>query len=714
MTVCPSDRLLMELRKTLFPETVQGTKDSVRLRAKQVMTKVKKAHARAYILSHATRLLYTGIQEKEQVGRELSLIQEQLGLVPSPVYDSSAYCQFDALQRHGADCLKTAIDASMERLASVNSENCLQPGIGAPHVKKISIASLLNRRRRQEDRWFLVADLLKYAPTGEKLTDGEYPMILGCGVFDGHGGPEAAEHCSNLAPLLLSRRLQRRFLPVNKACKSQETIPDILASVIDDLNFSVSECHREKLWNSGTTATVCLLHEDFIYTAWVGDSQAVLFSCTPDNTVPTATSISTKQATSHQTKEGLEGILRSVACRSNSMPSSDPPQKPSEPLFPARTAEVEPRILSTVTSTLTPSSKRQSTHFSEPSLQCLALDSCPSGVVGAAATNGATTASVEAVGGALNLSFSAGASHISPAGDLRSRTQSISEKPRTSRNVSFTILTDFLHRPEQALEFVSILRAGGCVTFKPNAQDVSPLSLSPPMPPLKSDAAVAPFFSNNTLQLPDLSLPGTYRVGGMSGVARAIGADTNTIRGMCNLPSVSVYRRPPRTSGPLGCCLIIASDGLWDTYGCSAFDCACLLDPSSNPAPTPGSHSEFSDAAVAWMTGRDFAKSLANRAARNGSMDNITVLVIWLEDPAAGLETVPEHSYCPTLYPISSRTVSLPSVNSDGLVSNRVRGFARQLPTLSSQGYSRSLSLGDLTSDTRLPARISSPIRRLP
>ncbi|VDK81334.1 unnamed protein product [Dibothriocephalus latus] len=227
------EKFLREVRESIFPQAAHSTKDSVRLRTKQVMSKVKKTYASAYMLSHATRLLYMG---------------EADAFCPQTLdKKGSGYCQFDSVQRYGAECLKKAIDASVEWLASGNLEHFPKPGLTASCIKKISIASLLNRRRRQEDRWFLVADLLKYAPTQEKLTYGEYPMILGCGVFDGHGGPEAAEHCSNLAPLLLSRRLQRRFLPSNKDCKSQETIPDILASVIDDLNFSVSECHREKV-----------------------------------------------------------------------------------------------------------------------------------------------------------------------------------------------------------------------------------------------------------------------------------------------------------------------------------------------------------------------------------------------------------------------------------------------------------------------------------
>lgn len=83
-------------------------------------------------------------------------------------------------------------------------------------------------------------------------------------------------------------------------------------------------------------------------------------------------------------------------------------------------------------------SKRQSTHFSEPALQNLLISSQGSDVGGGA------------IGHDLGVSLSAGASqHISPAGDLRSRSTSMVERPPALG--AFEVLTDTLHRPECAV-----------------------------------------------------------------------------------------------------------------------------------------------------------------------------------------------------------------------------------------------------------------------
>jgi len=150
--------------------------------------------------------------------------------------------------------------------------------------------------------------------------------------------------------------------------------------------------------------------------------------------------------------------------------------------------------------------------------------------------------------------------------------------------------------------------------------------------------------TNNSLLVPDLSVPGTYRVGGISMVARSIGIDSASVRGMSSLPSAAVSRLPSKP-----CCLILATDGLWDTMSCAPMDLMHFF--SGTPC-------------------RDLAKLLTARAVRNGSSDNVTVLVIWLNESDAndcivGMET----DRSPCLYPISTRSASLPS-----LCAQRLRG----------------------------------------
>eukprot|EP00798_Chlamydomonas_sp_ICE-L_P010008 gene10008-7894_t len=92
------------------------------------------------------------------------------------------------------------------------------------------------------------------------------------GVFDGHGGIEAAEHMSkNLPGLIASRCCQ---------IKSQgpEEVTSILLSLEDQLKerFRLEWEHDEKERDPGTTALVATIIDDMLLIANVGDSRLIL------------------------------------------------------------------------------------------------------------------------------------------------------------------------------------------------------------------------------------------------------------------------------------------------------------------------------------------------------------------------------------------------------------------------------------------------------
>ncbi|KAF8568392.1 hypothetical protein P879_09747, partial [Paragonimus westermani] len=192
------------------------------------------------------------------------------------------------------DCLRKAVELCLSSGSVLKLSTTFTPwtSLGV----SVDASSVMNRRRRQEDRWFATADLLNYvlsiAKNGSKLSavdSTKTAPVFAVGVFDGHNGPEAAEHCSHLAPYLLSLGLKRQ------AGRNTVPLTDLLAYVFYELNLSLNEGKREGLWSSGTTATVCAFQGDRIYTAWVGDSQAWLVympadddSNSPKDTEPTS------------------------------------------------------------------------------------------------------------------------------------------------------------------------------------------------------------------------------------------------------------------------------------------------------------------------------------------------------------------------------------------------------------------------------------------
>ncbi|VDO05021.1 unnamed protein product [Rodentolepis nana] len=825
--------LLLNIKNAIFPDVSANIGSSVRLRSKSVMGKVKKVHAPAYVMANISRSLCANIQENDLIAQVLDKIRSNM---PSPlmiISECSDYCAFDDLQRRGMDSLKQALLKTIE--ISQSNGDSFHSTIPS-RVNQFSVSSVVNKRRRQEDRWFFEPDLIAYAPVDEEQTETltklhrrDYPQIVGCGIFDGHGGPEAAEHCSNLAPFLLSRRLQSRFLEECADKRSSQTLPDILSDVLHELNLS--------LWNSGTTATICLIYEDYIYTAWIGDSQGVLFKTTMENksTISTITSSSTtKSSPSHSslnmkpTMEGnvekpifptdvssahaaavaadiphidstettlprptsstkqnvpqplnvesigtpsiaasalisptsprtraarwglpfswLTSLVRgggnftgpNASSKESSPPVLETPQAPILVRAPLATQEVEEADLMESSSPPKPipgislsaigrvppfrygslpiggkkkdrpkehnlllsrnktnagtnvPGKRLSAHFSEPSLNV------------ASGENDDVTRVDPA-----EMALSAG-HRISPAGDMRdSRSISLLEKSNSDAvQPTFSVLTPNLHRPEYPVEFVSILRAGGCVTFKASEEYLVEEESEDILHPTDRLGRRLPAPVMNSAQLffvPNLSVNGTYRVGGISGVTRSLGAGTSLIPGLSALPSLSAHRLHPSTSPS---CLILASDGLWDTYSCGPDDLTHFFTGTPN---------------------RDFAKLLSARAVRNGSSDNVTILILWIGDKSesnatsggndAGSMEIDIRS--PTAYPIRSRCASVPTKGDWRLRGPlAVGGFGEEsgkssipryveLPT--ERVFGRSHSLEDLADGDIF--RASSPMR---
>lgn len=256
----------------------------------------------------------------------------------------------------------------------------------------------------------------------------------------------------------------------------------------------------------------------------------------------------------------------------------------------------------------------------------------------------------------------------------------------------------FLCVPLQ-VEFVSILRAGGCVTFKASEDYVSggggeeDDNESEGMAPSQPGRIPAPLMSSTQLLfVPDLSVSGTYRVGGISGVTRSLGASTSLIPGLSGLPSLSAHRLS------VAACLILATDGLWDTYGCSPDDLTHFFSGTPN---------------------REFAKLLTARAVRNGSSDNVTTLILWLGGGGADSEPMEVDLRSPTAYPTGTRCASVPSLGDSRLRGPLAVGALGEtdftLPCYvepQERPLTRSHSSEDLADVDRI--RASSPMRVLP
>ncbi|CAL8074623.1 unnamed protein product [Calicophoron daubneyi] len=612
----------------LNSQSDKGDETKSHIRFRPIIRSVKRKYAVAYALSIAQKHCFSFEGDSISIISYLPAVWRNL--VDLLKEQSKDAVDFATIQTISMQCLRKAV------------ENCLSPSFYQdPSLRNVSFATsgffldataIVNRRRRQEDRWFATADLYNYLPQssfGDQHLTSIFEAensVSAVGVFDGHNGPEAAEHCAHLAPYLLSLGLRQHST-------QPFSMLDLLADVFYQLNESVNEGRREKLWSSGTTGTICVFYGDRIYTAWVGDSQAWLV-LTDDRQ---KSNISPRK--SH---------------RANSVPIKD--HSPAE--------------------------------------------TCPP---------------------AGQLSAGENRQVQNPNGDVPNKSgrggigNSFSPRLQTALSYSGVPLTDCVHRPEFAPEFVSVVRTGGSVsleigsehgstpTFHTFAGGFSKFPAGRPRSISSSPTAISAGL-NCIPPLADTELV-DCRVGGLSCVSRAIGDDQSII-GVSALPSMTVWKYTRSQRKPL--CLILASDGLWDADHCSGMEVVKFTREWYKNYPKKSN-----------LINAGLSKELVQLAASHGSTDNITCVVVWLPQwkPMLANGCPSEPFSCGNVrWPQGSRIASAIDVNSPKLFA--VRG-PKQLsaPSVPQNNLDLSISSSERPKSAfvgpsfRTNARYSSPPR---
>lgn len=146
---------------------------------------------------------------------------------------------------------------------SVNVEQSIKHGKLIPElpIESVGAASLLGRRKVNEDRWLV-----------ERLG---HDCVL-FGIFDGHGGSLAADYTQKHLKEHLVYWLERRQ-------SEGLDLEQVLRNAFVELNNMYTKYlyhHHigdDHALSCGTTGTVCLLHQDYrLVVGHVGDSRAIL------------------------------------------------------------------------------------------------------------------------------------------------------------------------------------------------------------------------------------------------------------------------------------------------------------------------------------------------------------------------------------------------------------------------------------------------------
>ena len=134
--------------------------------------------------------------------------------------------------------------------------------LGSPSkTRPSSVIATKNTRKRMEDRHVVLHDLKAYLPSALQAKVDTEEHVSYYAVFDGHAGTDAAAHA---AAHLHEHVIESASYPSDPVAAFTEAF------------IKCDEEFVTKSKKSGTTAICSLIKGETIFTAWLGDSQAVL------------------------------------------------------------------------------------------------------------------------------------------------------------------------------------------------------------------------------------------------------------------------------------------------------------------------------------------------------------------------------------------------------------------------------------------------------
>lgn len=134
--------------------------------------------------------------------------------------------------------------------------------LGSPSkTRPSSVIATKNTRKRMEDRHVVLHDLKAYLPSALQSKIDPLEHVSYYAVFDGHAGTDAAAYAAaHLHELLVE----------------SSSYPADLVQAFNEAFVSCDKTFVSTSKKSGSTAVCTLIKGEFLYTAWLGDSQATL------------------------------------------------------------------------------------------------------------------------------------------------------------------------------------------------------------------------------------------------------------------------------------------------------------------------------------------------------------------------------------------------------------------------------------------------------